>query len=188
MIFSVLDSFLTAMSSLTAEIKKTITVKIQIADDTENVIAVNFPDTFSVENLKEDISKKFLIKTENLLVFQNGEEIRNENLLTELNLNDFGIIEILLKLNDAAIEEHVKLDTSVYYSSFTLPDIITVHVPIEDKNGIFATRDLVVEIENKTIKKPFLGGFVHNKTSKRLWKYSKLFMSLNPILFGLFWH
>jgi hypothetical protein len=154
------------MSSAAAEIKKTITAKIQIADDTENVIALNFPDNFNVENLKEDLSKKFNIKSENLLVFQNDEEIRNENLLAELKLNDFGIIEILLKLNDAAIDEGVKLDTTVYYSSFTLPDIITVHVPLEDEHGLKITKDLVVEIENKTIKKPFLGGFVHKKTSK----------------------
>ena len=88
--------------------------------------------------------------------------------MAELKLNDFGIIEILLKLNDVAIEEGVKLDNSVYYSSFTLPDIITVHVPFEDENGLKTTKDLVVEIENKTIKKPFLGGFVHKKTSKDL--------------------
>lgn len=158
------------MSSVNAEIKNTITVKIQIADDTENVIALNFPSNFNVENLKEDISKKFSIKCENLLVFQNDEEIGNEHMLNELKLNDFGIIEILLKLNDAAVEEGVRLDTSVYYSSFTLPDIITVHIPIEDKNGLKITKDLVVEIENKTIKKPFLGGFVHKKTSKDLFK------------------
>ena len=156
------------MSSVAEEIKKTITVKIQIADDTENVIALNFPDNFNVENLKEDLSEKFLIKPENLLVFQNDEEIKNEHFLAELKLNDFGIIEILLKLNDVAIEEGVKLDNSVYYSSFTLPDIITVHVPFEDENGLKTTKDLVVEIENKTIKKPFLGGFVHKKTSKDL--------------------
>ena len=154
------------MSSTVVNFKRTITVKIQIADDTENVIALNFPDNFNVKNLKEDVAKKFSIKPENLLVFQNDEEFGNEYLLSELKLNDFGIIEILLKLNETATDEGVKLDTSVYYSSFTLPDIITVHVPVEDENGIKITKDLVVEIENKTIKKPFLGGFAHKKTSK----------------------
>lgn len=146
--------------------KKSITVKIQLIEDTENVIAVNFPDSFSVLNLKEDISKKFNVHPEHLLISQNGEDFCNEHLLSELKLNDFGILEITLKLTETAILNGVKLDTSVYYSSFILPDIITVHIPIEDEYGVKSTKDLVVEIENKTIKKPFLGGFIHTKTRK----------------------
>lgn len=148
------------------ENKKSVTVKIQLPDDHEHILAVNFPNTFDVGNLKEDIAKKFLISSEALLVFQDEDEIVNQHLLCNLNLNDFGIIEITLKLTDEAYNRGVKLDTNVYYSSFTLPDIITVHIPIENENGETTTRDLVVEIENKSIRKPFLGGFVHKKTSK----------------------
>lgn len=125
-----------------------------------------WPLTFDVRNLKEDIAKKFKISSEHLLVHQDEDEICDDYKLCNLNLNDFGIIEIKLRLTDHAINEGIKLDTGVYYSSFTLPDIITVHIPIENENGESGTRDLVVEIENKSIKKPFLGGFVHKKTSK----------------------
>lgn len=155
--------FSTKMSS---EDKKSLTVKIQLPEDSENILAVNFPDTFDVKNLKEDIAKKFQIPCENLLVHQNDEEVYDNQMLCNLNLNDFGIIEIKLRLTEEAISDGAKLDTGVYYSSFTLPDIITVHIPFENENGEPATRDLVVEIENKSIKKPFLGGFVHKKTSK----------------------
>lgn len=149
------------------ENKKSLTVKIQLPEDSENILAVNFPNTFSVKNLKDDIAKKFKILSDQLLVFQDESEIQNAQMLHELNLNDFGIIEIKLTLSDHAINEGVLLDTSVYYSSFTLPDIITVHIPVENEDGEGTTRDLVVEIENKSIKKPFIGGFIHKKTSKR---------------------
>jgi IQ and ubiquitin-like domain-containing protein len=148
------------------ENKRTLTVKIQLPEDSENVLAVNFPNTFNISNLKEDIAKKFKVAVDQLAVYQNEAEIHDKHMLCHLNLNDFGIIEIKLKLTDAAINDGTTLDTSVYYSSFTLPDIITVHVPIENEDGEMTVRDLVVEIENKSIKKPFLGGYVHKKTSK----------------------
>lgn len=150
------------------ENKKSVTVKIQlpVPDQHEHILAVNFPNTFDVGNLKEDIANKFKISSDALLVFQDDDEISSHHLLCNLNLNDFGIIEIKLRLTEDANDSGVKLDTGVYYSSFTLPDIITVHIPIENENGETTTRDLVVEIENKSIKKPFLGGFVHKKTSK----------------------
>lgn len=153
------------MSPLSAENKKPITVKIQVDANTENVIAANFHRNFNVGNLKEDISKKFNIISESLLVIQEDEEICNEHMLCNLLLNDFGIVEIKLKLTEKAVSEGKALDTNIYYSSFTLPDIITVHIPKENENGETFFKDLVVEIENKAIKKPFLGGFVHQKTS-----------------------
>lgn len=148
------------------EIKRTLTVKIQLPEDSENVLALNYPNTFNISNLKEDIAKKFKVSVDQLSVYQNEDEIHDKHMLCHLMLNDFGIIEIKLKLTDAAINDGITLDTSIYYSSFTLPDIITVHVPIENEDGEMTTRDLVVEIENKSIKKPFLGGYVHKKTSK----------------------
>lgn len=151
---------------MSSENKKSLTVKIQLPEDSENILAVNFPNTFDIRSLKEDIAKKFKISCEHLLVNQDEDEIKDNHMLCNLNLNDFGIIEIKLRLTDDAINEGIKLDTTVYYSSFTLPDIITVHIPIESENGEPTTRDLVVEIENKSIKKPFLGGFVNKKTSE----------------------
>ncbi|KAG5670744.1 hypothetical protein PVAND_000985 [Polypedilum vanderplanki] len=141
-----------------------ITVKIKLDENVENTIAVNFPQSFNVGNLKEDISKKFNVDTKSLLVYQHEEEIENDQMLASLLLNDFGIVEIKLKLTEEATLAGEKLDINVYYSSFTLPDIITVHIPTTNEEGETVMKDLVVEIENKAIKKPFLGGFVHKKT------------------------
>lgn len=146
-----------------------LTVKIQLPEDSENILAVNFPSSFDVGHVKDDIAKKFKISAgDHLLVFQDEEEIFDGQMLCNLNLNDFGIIEIKLKLTDDAINKGIKLDTDVYYSSFTLPEIITVHIPGKNEDGEPTTRDLMVEIENKSIKKPFIGGFVHKKTSKKI--------------------
>lgn len=153
------------MMSGVSDHKKSLTVKIQLPEDSENILAVNFPNTFDVGSLKDDIAKKFKISSEQLVVYQE-EEIYNGEKLCNLHFNDFGIIELNLRLSDDAINSGTRLDTSVYYSSFTLPDIITVHIPVENEAGEETTRDLVVEIENKSIKKPFLGGYVHKKTSK----------------------
>jgi hypothetical protein len=145
-----------------------ITVKIRIDENTDNAIAVNFPPNFNVGDFKEDISKKFNVAPESLLVYQDDESICDEHMLVNLLLNDFGIVEVKLKLTEESELAGGKLDVNVYYSSFTLPDIITVHIPTINEDGEAVLKDLVVEIENKAIKKPFLGGFTHKKTSELL--------------------
>jgi hypothetical protein len=154
------------MSAAAIEAISPVTVKIKLDENVENAIAVNFPPNFNVGNLKEDISKKFNVQPASLIVYQDDEAICNEHMLANLLLNDFGIVEVKLKLTEEATLVGGKLDINIYYSSFTLPDIITVHIPEINEEGEAVVRDLVVEIENKAIKKPFLGGFVHKKTSE----------------------
>lgn len=152
------------MSGTSIEHKKNITVKVYIPDDNENVLAQNLPSSFTVKSLIEDLAKKFKVETKHLAICQQDQEVVSNQKLHELNLNDFGIVEVQLKLTENGVMNNIKLDTEVYYSAFTLPDIITVHIPCDDLDN--STRDLVVEIENKSIKKPFLGGFVNKKTSE----------------------
>lgn len=157
------------MSTPTSDSKKSsITVKIYLADDRENVLAVNFSNFTRIEELKQEVAKRFKVEPEDFVVLQKDEEISDDIELFDLQLNDFGIVEIKLSLTEDAVELGVVLDTEIYYSSFTLSEIITVHVPYETADGEEIVRDLMVEIENKSIKKPFVGGFVHKKTSKNL--------------------
>lgn len=157
------------MSTPTSDCKKaSITVKIYLPDDRENVLAVNFSNFTKIVELKQEIAKKFKVEPEDFVVLQKDEEISDDVELFDLQLNDFGIIEIKLRLTEDAVEQGVALDTEIYYSSFTLSEIITVHVPIETEDGEEIVRDLMVEIENKSIKKPFVGGFIHKKTSKNI--------------------
>lgn len=153
--------------------RKNVTVKIQIPDR-ENTLAHAFNTSLKVEELKEDIAKKFRVESRVLKIFQFDEEIQNEKLLSNLFFNEFGIIEISLKLTEEATANGVKLDANIYYSNFTLPDIITVHFPVSGDE----TRDLVVEIENKSIPKPFLGGFRNKKTQI---EYHHAFTQTGPV-------
>lgn len=155
--------------------EKTLTVKFQL-DDSENILAINFPFLISCRDFRVDIAKKFKISNSHIRVFhQKCGEIPDECLFKDLTLNDFGIIEIKLKLTDEAIAEGLSFETSVYYSNFNIPEIITVHLLDEDEDGNFNSRDIVVEIENKSIKKPFIGGYVDKKTSK--WDFYTQFNS-----------
>lgn len=156
-----------ADSSIIPDVDKSLTVKIQLDDDSENILALNYPAAFSCRELKEDIAKKFKISSFHFRVsYRDSEEISDECLVSHLKLNDFGIVEIKLKLTDDAARQGVNLDTNVYYSNFNISEIITVHVLDENDQGVLTSRDIVVEIENKSIRKPFVGGYVNKKTSK----------------------
>lgn len=150
----------------TPEADKSLTVKIQLDEDSENILALNYPGTINCRELREDIARKFKISSFHLRIFyRNSEAISDECLVSHLKLNDFGIVEIKLKLTDDAVREGVNLDTNVYYSNFNISEIITVHVLDENEQGAPTSRDIVVEIENKSIRKPFVGGYVNKKTS-----------------------
>jgi hypothetical protein len=156
-----------AQEEIPADVDKSLTVKIQLDEDSENILALNYPATFNCRALKEDIARKFKISSFNFRIFyRNSEEISDECLVSDLKLNDFGIVEIKLKLTDDAVRGGVNLDTNVYYSNFNISEIITVHVLDENEQGVLTSRDIVVEIENKSIRKPFVGGYVNKKTSE----------------------
>lgn len=144
--------------------KEDVTVKIQIKD-MENTLAQTYSNDLKIEHLKNDLATKFKIDPHHLVIKQADAVVTNDKQLSDLIVNEFHsmIIEIDLMLTDEADEQGFKLDTNVYYSNFTLPDIITVHCLIEETGE---TKDLVVEIENKSIVKPFLGGYVNRKTSQ----------------------
>ena len=56
------------MSTPTFDSKKSsITVKIYLPDDRENVLAVNFSNYTRIEELKDEIAKKFKVRYEMLV-------------------------------------------------------------------------------------------------------------------------
>lgn len=50
-----------------------------------------------------------------------------------------------------------------FRSHYQLPDFFSVYIPASD-NGEMTAKRLIVEIINKPIVKPFLGGYIHKKT------------------------
>lgn len=138
-------------------ISKDVTVKFQI--DESQVVANTYNNSLSILEVKEDIAEKFEIN-ENYLIFKQGENCILSNNLSLLDVlcNDFGVVEIQVELTDEAIDQGVILDTDIYYSSFTLNDVITVHIPADmSRDG--CPKNILVEIENRSIRKPFIGGY-----------------------------
>lgn len=136
-----------------------VTVKFQV--DNGQCIAQTYPITLYVSEIKKDIASKFQVKAEDIVFKQRNELIPANLTLNDVVMtNEFGVVEIQLDLTDEAIDNDVTLETNVYYSQFPLNDIITVHVPCEmSRDG--CAKDLIVEIENKSIPKPFVGGYRH---------------------------
>lgn len=53
----------------------------------------------------------------------------------------------------------------IIFSKHRLPDFITVYIPPEDsRNG--KAKNIVVEIQNKAISKPFLCGYLDRNTGE----------------------
>lgn len=64
------------------------------------------------------------------------------------------------------------------YSKYHLPDFITVHIPPEDsRNG--KAKNIVVEIQNRTITKPFLCGYINKSTGVQ---YMDAFSQTGPYI------
>jgi hypothetical protein len=94
--------------------KKNVTVKIQIPE-TENTLAHSYSMSMKIEELIEDIAKKFKVESKFLKIFQFQDEILNNKSLAQLIFNEFGIIEISVQLSEEALDNNITLDTNVYY-------------------------------------------------------------------------
>lgn len=142
-----------------------LTVKFEITDT--QTIAHSYKRSLSLKDIKRDIAGKFRVADNllELLLHETGQVIEDEGMrLNDLPRNKFGIVELLLRVNEKE-NGQTKLDLSVYYSNFTLPEIITVNIAGSNAGGDDDNEDgqedrkIFVEIDNRQIVKPFLGGF-----------------------------
>lgn len=70
--------------------------------------------------------------------------------MEQLKPDKYGILEFKLLSKDRTF----KIPIENAYKDLTVPDIITVQV--ENENGV---NEIVVEIDNRAIEKPFLGKY-----------------------------
>ncbi|KAI8130333.1 hypothetical protein FF38_04992 [Lucilia cuprina] len=155
-----------------------VTVKFRLKGN--QTIAQIYPNCMTLAEVKTDIARRFEIDA-NLLVLKQGQQILSDLCsIRETDNDEYGIheyqLELNVKLKPLKIEDQEngrsteeessrqpKLDLNVYYSKYRLPDFITVYIPPEDsRNG--KAKNIVVEIQNRSIVKPFLCGYI-NKTT-----------------------
>lgn len=143
-----------------------LTVKFQITET--QIIAHSYKREQTLEDMKRDIAGKFKVLDTWLDVLgQDGKLLTDERMkLNDLSRTQFGIVELQLKVNEKGEQEKANLDLNVYYRNFTLPEIITVNLGCadEDGDGERQERKVIVEIENRQIMKPFLGGYRDPRT------------------------
>ncbi|XP_073815788.1 IQ motif and ubiquitin-like domain-containing protein [Musca autumnalis] len=157
-----------------------VTVKFRLAIN--QVIAQIYPNCMTLGEVKIDIGRRFEVAPELLKLTQNNRIPADECRIRDTECDEFGIHEFGLSLKvgerrknvarNEEVEENEddeertkepKLDLEVYYNKHRLPDFITVYIPPEDsRNG--KPKNIVVEILNKAISKPFLCGYVDKNT------------------------
>ncbi|XP_058055819.1 IQ and ubiquitin-like domain-containing protein [Anopheles bellator] len=139
--------------------RKDVTVKFHLMKS--QVVAHAYPSHYTVDEVREHIACKFQVKSKFLLLRQGGAEVAGYRRLGDICVSEYNVCDLELLLTEAARDEHVQLNLKLYYKNLTLPDIITVRIPGEDGKP---SRDVVVEIENQVITKPFVGGFINRQT------------------------
>uniref|UniRef100_A0A182MF53 IQ motif and ubiquitin-like domain-containing protein n=1 Tax=Anopheles culicifacies TaxID=139723 RepID=A0A182MF53_9DIPT len=140
--------------------RKDVTVKFHLMK--AQVVAHAYPRHHTVDEVKEHIACKFQVKSKFLLLRQAGTEVPGHRRLEELCVSEYNVCDLELLLSDVAREENVQLNLKLYYRNLTLPDIITVRISGEEGKP---SRDVVVEIENQVITKPFVGGYINKQNN-----------------------
>lgn len=138
-------------------IKEKVTVKFLTGDPLQ-VFTHSFSIRDTVEIVKRSLQPVFNIPYTNIAIYREDEELRDKDVLGNFEINEFGILKLKLLSKDE--KQPLKLTSA--YQHFVIPDIITVKVEEGDEE-----KEIVVEIENRAIPQPRLGGYKNTKTSKR---------------------
>ncbi|XP_066997158.2 IQ motif and ubiquitin-like domain-containing protein [Anabrus simplex] len=111
----------------------------------------------NIKEIKEDLSNVFKVPVEILCLTRGGELLEESLPLAGLGIEPYGSIELLLNTTSP---EKFPLSIGNIYQEFSIPDVLTVRIET-DKHDY---KEIVVEIENRSIRKPFLGGYRHRQT------------------------
>ncbi|XP_021923748.1 IQ and ubiquitin-like domain-containing protein isoform X4 [Zootermopsis nevadensis] len=106
-----------------------------------------------MKEVKATLSRTFQCQPSDLQLFRNGAVLSDNLEISELGVEPYGTVEIEIKSKGF-------LKTENMYDVPIVPDVITVRVESANEE----VRDIVVEIESRCIRKPFVGGYRH-KTS-----------------------
>lgn len=143
--------------------RNNVTVKFITIDG--QVYTQSFDANVTILDLKSHLMNVFHVPTtiimlKLLLPSSNDDiELDDELILNDIKQDNYGIIELQLQSSNS----HYTISAGYAYRDFTVPDVITVRLKKvnDDDNTI---NDVVVEIENRAIVKPFLGGY-YDQTS-----------------------
>ncbi|XP_050310148.1 IQ and ubiquitin-like domain-containing protein [Anthonomus grandis grandis] len=130
------------------EVLQKITVKFYTPDS--KVFTQSFPQFYNIGVIKLQLSDLFGCTKDVISLLYKEEVIPDEARLKQFKPDKFGILEFKLQ----SVDRRTRIPIENAYKDLTVPDILTVKV--ENGNDI---SQVVVEIENKAIEKPYLGGY-----------------------------
>lgn len=110
-----------------------------------------------VQDIKKDLCSTFGVSEDFLILVVNKKILDNCNMLSELDMDDFGNLYLELFTKGG-----IKLKMDMIYKEITVADVLAVTVATSPSTFI----TINVEIVDERIKKPFLGGFRNKLTGK----------------------
>lgn len=112
----------------------------------------------TLEQLKQHFSSELKMPVNLIMLMFDGKTMTDATTLADLGVGPNGTIQLELQSADP-----VNTPIKAYRprQEYHMPDVITVRVQTEDNSF----KDVVVEIERTTRKKPYLGGYRHKKTT-----------------------
>ncbi|KAJ8918605.1 hypothetical protein NQ315_013110 [Exocentrus adspersus] len=136
--------------------KANFTTTVKFETPNGEVFTHAFDVDFTISSVKHQLEGMLGVPCEKLLLLHYEELVADDENLENLKPDQYGI----LKLKILTEGDTYTINVHNVYKDLTVPDIITVHVDTEDEGG----KDVVVEIENRAIQKPNLGGYRHVTT------------------------
>ncbi|XP_046580375.1 IQ and ubiquitin-like domain-containing protein [Haliotis rubra] len=109
--------------------------------------------------LKEHFSNELKMPVNLIMIMHDGKGISEKSTLADLGVGPNGTVQLEMQSADPV---NTPIKSYRPRQEYHMPDVITVRVQGDVDDG--DPRDIVVEIERATKKKPFLGGFRHKTT------------------------
>lgn len=141
------------LSDIGIDWKRLITIKFYTA--TSQVFTQAFPAACKVREMKASLADLFKVPYECLVLLYRDDFLDEKEKIGKLETDAYGILVLKLLTNN----DKYTINVEKPYEDITVPDIITVNV--ETGGGV---KDVVVEIENRIMTKPYLGGYKNVKT------------------------
>ncbi|KAK3103197.1 hypothetical protein FSP39_017279 [Pinctada imbricata] len=139
----------------TANLEATATVKIVLMPSGQVVtLACVLGQTLA--QLKDHFANELKMPVNLILVMFDGKAVSDSSTLADLGVGPNGTIQLEMQSSDPV---NTPIKTYRPRQEYHMPDVITVRVQTEDNQS----KDVVVEIERATRKKPYLGGYKHKK-------------------------
>ncbi|XP_034306877.2 IQ motif and ubiquitin-like domain-containing protein isoform X1 [Magallana gigas] len=140
----------------TANLEATATVKIVLMPSGQVVtLACTLGQT--LQQLKDHFSQELKMPGNLILMMFDGKSVDENTTLADLGVGPNGTIQLEMQSADPV---NTPIKTYRPRQEYHMPDVITVRVQTDENQS----KDVVVEIERATRKKPYLGGYRHKKT------------------------